>query len=204
MRDLVLLKVLTLLVCSAYCCHSLVFTAPTKHRVAVVSTSTYFGLGNHEKRQHNSPEIITMRDASSAYWFSMNDSVRVVNDVRKAGVNLKGRIGTVVETWEKCDVDPTCCCAEQVDVGMAVRVEFPGTELDASETGSFMHYFAEEELVKVQDDATATTATIENKEAIPFDGMSCKAFKLEHLKMGEQAKRIAAYEQSRTDNNNQE
>lgn len=127
-----------------------------------------------------------MRDASSAYWFNVGDAVVVVDDVKKAGTSLKGLRGTVVETWEKCDVDPTCCCAEQVDLGTAVRVEFPGTETNPSESGSsFMHYFAEDELTRVKE------------EELPFDGMSCKAFKLDQLKMGEQAKRIAAYEQSR-------
>lgn len=49
-----------------------------------------------------------MRDRSSANWFNVGDSVRVVDDVMKAGTNLRGRVGTVIETWEKCDVDPTC------------------------------------------------------------------------------------------------
>eukprot|EP00956_Cyclotella_meneghiniana_P031067 scaffold80492_cov75-Cyclotella_meneghiniana.AAC.1 len=37
------------------------------------------------------------------------------------GRNLKGLDGIVVETWEKCDVDPTCCCAEWVDEGLSVQ-----------------------------------------------------------------------------------
>lgn len=135
-----------------------------------------------------------MRDASSAYWFNAGDSVRVVDDVMKAGANLNGRTGTVVQTWEKCDVDPACCCAEQVDLGMAVRVEFRG---DGGKE-SFLHYFAENELVIVKDDPTERSNSY-NQE-VPFDGMSCKAFKLQHMKMGEQAKRIAAFEQSRTNN----
>ena len=50
-----------------------------------------------------------MRDASASYWFQRGNSVRVIEDVEKAGHNLKHRVGKVVETWEKCDVDPTCC-----------------------------------------------------------------------------------------------
>ena len=72
-----------------------------------------------------------MRDRSASYWFTKGDVVQVVEDVFSSTYaannnnnNLKGRIGTVVETWEKCDVDPTCCCAEQVDLNMAVRVLF--------------------------------------------------------------------------------
>ena len=93
---------------------------------------------------------VTMRDASASYWFHVGDSVKVVDDVIKSGTSLLGRQGKVIETWEKCDVDPTCCCAEQVDIGMAVRVEFQGTEQDAAAPdSSFYHYFAESELVAI-------------------------------------------------------
>eukprot|EP00536_Pseudo-nitzschia_multiseries_P014684 jgi/Psemu1/39767/gm1.39767_g len=140
---------------------------------------------------------ISMRDRSSSYWFSVGDTVRVVEDVvcgssssgsssptsstststtttTTTTTNLRGRIGTVVETWEKCDVDPTCCCAEQVDTDMAVRVVFGKKDKDndddndkdngidndndddKNETRSttesespFYYYFAEEELVRV-------------------------------------------------------
>lgn len=169
-------------------CEVLAFATLSKHRnVLVIQRLNFRPL---PRNTHRSTTLLQMRDASSAYWFNVNDRVRVVDNVIKAGHSLKGREGTVKETWEKCDVDPTCCCAEQVDVGMAVRVEFRGTEEDASASGSFMHYFAEEELIKVNDDSD------DYNERIPFDGMSCTAFKLEHLKMGEQAKRIAAYEES--------
>lgn len=184
------MRAIALLVVAA-CCHALSFTH-TQQRLAIVSRPT-LGHGIHQDTRTRA--VVTMRDASSAYWFSTGDSVRVVDDVVKAGASLKARVGTVVETWEKCDVDPTCCCAEQVDTGMAVRVEFQGTETDGSVSGtSFMHFFAEEELIKVKEDEKTAS-----KEELPFDGMSCKAFKLDHLKMGEQAKRIAAFEQSRTD-----
>eukprot|EP00980_Cylindrotheca_fusiformis_P003167 scaffold721_cov131-Cylindrotheca_fusiformis.AAC.57 len=129
-----------------------------------------------------------MRDASASYWFSVGDSVKVVEDVDKSGVNLRQRVGKVVETWEKCDVDPTCCCAEQVDTDMAVRVEFPGTEEDEMSSGtSFYHYFAEGELLKVDV----------SSNSVAFDGMSCKAFKLDQLKMGQQAQRLAKFEASK-------
>ncbi len=48
-----------------------------------------------------------MGDHSSATVFKVGDSVTVVEDVMKAGRNLKGLTGKVIETWEKCDVDPT-------------------------------------------------------------------------------------------------
>ena len=96
-------------------------------------------------------QTISRRDASASYWFQLGDTVKVVaDDVEKAGTNLRDRVGTVIETWEKCDVDPTCCCAEQVDVNMAVRVKFDDKDDNASseEDTSFTYYFAEEELDK--------------------------------------------------------
>lgn len=53
----------------------------------------------------------------------------------------------------------------------------------------FVHYFAESELEKYNEETN-------NAEA-PFDGLSCTAFKLDKLKMGEQARRIASFEESR-------
>ena len=115
-----------------------------------------------------------MRDRSSSYWFSVGDAVQVVQDVICGGrtttkQNLKGRIGTVVETWEKCDVDPTCCCAEQVDINMAVRVVFrdhdrettndkddededddsSNSNFNSNNSTDFYYYFAEDELDKL-------------------------------------------------------
>jgi len=134
-----------------------------------------------------------MRDASASYWFQVGDSVEVVEDVLKAGVNLRGRCGTVKETWEKCDVDPTCCC--QVDTGMAVRVAFD--DVDGDDDG-FFHYFAEDELVKVTEIAEAQVAEVVSPttaEQIPFDGMSCVAFKLEQLGSNK-PRGIASYDPS--------
>ena len=102
---------------------------------------------------------LSMVDKSCVTTFSLGDRVRVVNDVYKAGINLRGYVGTVVETWEKCDVDPTCCCAEFVDDGYAVRVEFQSTlpvQGNISFTSTFIqgisdwrHYFSEEEIHRV-------------------------------------------------------
>jgi hypothetical protein len=111
---------------------------------------------------------LTMRDHSASYWFSPGDRVEVMEDVTKAGVNLKGRTGIVVEAWEKCDIDPTCCCAEQVETDLAIRVNFQGTEANANEQGAFEFRFNEDELKKAE-------------LPVAFDGMSCKAFKLEQL-----------------------
>ena len=79
----------------------------------------------------------------------MGDAVTVVEEVVKAGQSLRGLSGVVVETWEKCDVDPTCCCAEWVDEGLSIRVKFSAHEKVGSDlfsTDYFFHYFAESEL----------------------------------------------------------
>jgi hypothetical protein len=149
---------------------------------------------------------LQMKDASAAYWFTVGNKVQVTTSVKKAGIELKGRIGEVTATWEKCDVDPTCCCAEFVDDNFAVTVKFGGT-LDPDDANgnddefikgigvdtTFTHYFNENELIKVN--------VVEDSPSPPppaFDGMSCKAFKLDQLKMGKQAQRIAAFEASRS------
>jgi hypothetical protein len=146
-----------------------------------------------------------MKDRSVSYWFNVGDTVKVVSpDVSKGGMNLWNRIGKVVETWEKCDVDPTCCCAEQVDPNMAVRVEFIGSlttaDDDDDSSSTFNHYFAESELVKVSNDEDTLSLTEETtslqSDEVPFDGKSCVAFKLDQLSMGRQAQRIKAFEES--------
>eukprot|EP00547_Thalassionema_nitzschioides_P003358 CAMPEP_0194220252 /NCGR_PEP_ID=MMETSP0156-20130528/27858_1 /TAXON_ID=33649 /ORGANISM="Thalassionema nitzschioides, Strain L26-B" /LENGTH=170 /DNA_ID=CAMNT_0038950207 /DNA_START=248 /DNA_END=760 /DNA_ORIENTATION=- len=135
-----------------------------------------------------SRKITIMKDKSSANVFEEGNRVKVIDDVEKSGVNLKNRIGIVNETWVKCDVDPTCCCAEFVDDSFAVRVLFEtqkSTDAAITSDASFLHYFAERELVEVKE------------EAVAFDGLSCTEFKLNQLKMGEQAKRIAKFEESK-------
>ncbi|KAL3779280.1 hypothetical protein HJC23_008632 [Cyclotella cryptica] len=94
-----------------------------------------------------------MGDHSSATLFQAGDTVTVIHDVIKAGRNLKGLRGEVVETWEKCDVDPTCCCAEWVDEGLSVHVQFNVSINDTNgnrdsllANNTFVHYFAESEL----------------------------------------------------------
>ena len=143
-----------------------------------------------------------MGDHSSATLFQVGDTVTVVEDVMKAGKNLKGLSGTVIETWEKCEVDPTCCCAEWVDEGLSVHVKFnvddeeDGNGLFANDT--FIHYFAESELIekKEDDEVEEMGEELQSTTPVAFDGLSCKAFKLDKLSMGEQARRIKAFEES--------
>jgi len=130
---------------------------------------------------------MTMRDLSASYWFKAGDRVEVVEDVLKAGISLRGRVGTVVETWEKCKIDPACCCSEQVDTGMAVRVQF-ADPLENNDEGPFLHYFAEDELAKAKPSTT-------DEPQVAFDGMSCVAFKLDQLS-SDKPRGIASYDPS--------
>lgn len=179
------------------------------NRKSVPTTRFINNLPSRQGLSRNKGPILIMRDKSSSYWFHVGDTVRVVSDnVYKAGVNLQGRVGIVKETWEKCDVDPTCCCAEQVDENMAVRVEFDGMKDDdplvAGTTNTFTHYFAEEELVKVAEqegDLDFTSGSDKNSDTISgggpvaFDGMSCVDLKLNHLQSASSKPRgIASYE----------
>lgn len=192
-----LLQLLLIRESSSWVIRSPMITPTNKSRIVSSATRP-----NRRPRTSLSSSLV-MRDRSCAYWFQVGDAVRVVTTgVEKDGVDLRGRVGRVVETWEKCDVDPTCCCAEQVDPDMAVRVEFfPGTLLPNDDdngptaASSFRHYFAESELEKVVDDKPVT------ESVVPFDGQSCVAFKLDRLKMGQQAQRLAAFEESRAAGN---
>lgn len=150
-----------------------------------------------------------MRDGSASYWFQVGDAVRVCAPVVKSGVDLRGRVGIVREAWEKCDVDPTCCCAEQVDRNMAVRVEFPGALDDgddhdrlsgSSSSSTFSHYFGEDELVKVVADSLgrsknqSTAAESPPAGSVAFDGIGCAAFKLEALQIESKKRKLASFD----------
>ena len=73
---------------------------------------------------------------------------------------------------------------------MAVRVKFQGTEADpnAKDT-SFVFYFAEDELIKDQPQPQQQQQYQEKPGGVAFDGMSCTAFKMEHLQAGGQKPR---------------
>mmetsp|Transcript_15812 Transcript_15812/g.19278 ORF Transcript_15812/g.19278 Transcript_15812/m.19278 type:complete len:232 (-) Transcript_15812:335-1030(-) len=202
---------------------SLAFTCIQSHRISLTllgsnsnklkSRLKYYVRNSLKIQQKSQSSSINMRDLSSANVFQIGEKVKVVSSVIKAGFDLNGRMGEVIETWEKCDVDPTCCCAEFVDENFAVTVKFEGCmDGDKNESTSnlieglndyFTHFFSEEELLKVNDNKEQNDPS-ESTKQVPFDGMSCKTFKLNQLKMGEQAQRIAAYEESNAsqENNN--
>lgn len=82
-----------------------------------------------------------MRDASSVTWFREGDRVRVVVPIVVNGVDLEGAEGVCIDAWEKCEVDPHCCCAELAEESVAVTVRFPD---------NITYYFAEDELEQVR------------------------------------------------------
>lgn len=53
-----------------------------------------------------------MRDASMVTDVAVGDRVRVKPGVMLDGKDWGGLEGTVAYVWEKCEVDPHCCCAE--------------------------------------------------------------------------------------------
>lgn len=123
---------------------------------------------------------LTMRDRSASS-IPVGAIIRVSSDVSKKNFgNLRGRTGIVVSSWEKCDVDPTCCCAEFVDENYAIMVKFDDGL--GSFDSIFTNYFAEHEVDLVNEEKERKEK--EKKDLGAFDGMSCKAFKLQYIKQG--------------------
>lgn len=62
--------------------------------------------------------ILFMKDGSTASTYvSVGSRVRVCKDVwhsplHASRFNANGLVGTVTSVWDKCEVDPHCCCAE--------------------------------------------------------------------------------------------
>lgn len=86
-------------------------------------------------RFNNGIRSISMRDASTAsIFFSVGDKVQVVKEVLHRPNSLPafssmGLQGIVCDVWEKCEVDPHCCCAE-LAFDAPVQVRFNGNEYD--------------------------------------------------------------------------
>jgi hypothetical protein len=70
---------------------------------------------------------------------------------------------------------------------------------EESRESSFLHYFAEEELLKVKDEIVEAAAASGNEKSLPFDGMSCTAFKLEQLQTHQKPRGIASFEPVRAE-----
>lgn len=93
---------------------------------------------------------ISMRDGSTAsIFFAIGDRVRIVKDVWHRPKSLPPftsieMIGTVCDIWEKCEVDPHCCCAE-LAFDAPVQVRFAGSHYDL-DTDNWTAHFALDEI----------------------------------------------------------
>eukprot|EP00593_Proboscia_inermis_P006059 CAMPEP_0171307980 /NCGR_PEP_ID=MMETSP0816-20121228/18070_1 /TAXON_ID=420281 /ORGANISM="Proboscia inermis, Strain CCAP1064/1" /LENGTH=95 /DNA_ID=CAMNT_0011790557 /DNA_START=635 /DNA_END=922 /DNA_ORIENTATION=+ len=89
---------------------------------------------------------------------------------------------------------------------MAVTVEFDGS-IDGGEYvekgESFTHFFAEDELIIVkyeevnvnqEDEQDDTEQPSVLADSVPFDGLSCTAFKLDKLNIGSKPRQLASFD----------
>lgn len=95
-----------------------------------------------------------MRDASTAStFFSVGDKVKIVKDVWHRPQSLPSfnsfdLEGTVCEVWEKCEVDPHCCCAE-LAFDAPIQVRFFGNQYN-SDMDNWTAHFAMDEIQVVK------------------------------------------------------
>lgn len=96
-----------------------------------------------------------MRDGSTSVgFFNVGDSVRVVSQVyhkssKGESFSSKDMEGKIVDIWEKCEVDPHCCCAE-LAFDAPIKVSLSGEDIRRI-TGEmeFVAQFANDELEKL-------------------------------------------------------
>jgi hypothetical protein len=99
-----------------------------------------------------------MRDGSTAaVYFQIGDKVKITEDVMhqpksKPAFSSKGLEGRIKDIWEKCEIDPHCCCAE-LATDAPIEVEFEndlyyGT---GENNGIWTGHFAADEIQKVVD-----------------------------------------------------
>lgn len=103
--------------------------------------------------QYSKKNSILMRDGSTAsVFFAIGDKVRIIKDVWHHPKSLPSftsikMIGTVCDIWEKCEVDPHCCCAE-LAFDAPVQVRFAGSQYDA-DTDNWTAHFALDEILLI-------------------------------------------------------
>eukprot|EP01041_Mallomonas_annulata_P005436 gene5436-10905_t len=104
----------------------------------------------YPKRRH-----LFMRDASTSEgYFRIGDMVKVTKPVQHLSIDgskfsSENLEGTIIDIWEKCEVDPHCCCAE-LAFDAPIKVCFQGSMVE-SYTGSseWAAQFSTDELDKV-------------------------------------------------------
>ena len=93
-----------LCICVAYLkvCHSFLFEQP-RYTKKIARTSQDMQLSRYY-RHH----LLFMGDHSCATIFQVGDTVTVIEDVMKAGTNLNGLSGSVIETVSNTICDDVC------------------------------------------------------------------------------------------------
>eukprot|EP01038_Epipyxis_sp_PR26KG_P008833 gene8833-11923_t len=97
--------------------------------------------GKYISGEKNKNNKIFMRDGSTAaIYYQIGDKIKVIIDVwhypsENNNFNSKHMEGVISNIWEKCEVDPHCCCAE-----LAFEAPFEVTFLSN-------HYYGDENLV---------------------------------------------------------
>jgi hypothetical protein len=102
---------------------------------------------------YSARRALFMRDGSTAsVYFSVGDNVMVKTDVwhqpkRLPRFSSKGLVGVVVDVWDKCEVDPHCCCAE-LAFDAPIEVKFIGKQYD-EDSESWTAHFAVDEIERI-------------------------------------------------------
>lgn len=101
---------------------------------------------------------LSMKDSSTAdAYFQVGNRVRVIANVQHNPINSEkfssyGYEGIVTSVWEKCEVDPHCCCAEMA-FDAPIEVTFTNnkgvTATEDTTEGSWKAYYALDEIVKI-------------------------------------------------------
>ena len=125
--------------------------------VALVAVAGALSMPRRLARRRTRP--VVMLDSSSSAWRD-GDRVVVATSVRAQGRDFLGERGTVVDSWEKCQEDPHCCCAELADDGVAVTVRFDD---------GVVTYFADDELRRapLDDNNNKADVGVETAELNP-------------------------------------
>ena len=100
-----------------------------------------------------------MRDGSTASnYFSVGARVRVVKPVTHRPPALPsrsfssfGKVGTVIGVWEKCEVDPHCCCAE-LAFDAPIEVRFDDYDYNPAEC-SWTAFYAVDEIENCREES---------------------------------------------------
>jgi hypothetical protein len=113
------------------------------------------------KKQHHGT-ILLMKDGSTASTYvTVGSRVRVCKDVwhsplHASRFNANGLVGTVTSIWDKCEVDPHCCCAElahEAPIEVSFAIDPSNGSMCMTHSNPWKAQFALDELLCVHDAA---------------------------------------------------